>query len=128
MWRSISRSSTRFRIMKIFVGSELDDRPDAFSFVHQIERFIDSLQRKRVGDHGIDLDFAGQISFDVTGKLRTPLDTAKRGAELKRPRADLFSGCGDADDDRLSPPLVATLERRPHGFDVADTFERVIHP
>src|SRR5207245_3993923 len=134
MWRSISRSSTRFRIVKIFLGSEPDDRPDAFSFVHQIERFIDSLQRQRVGDHGIDLDFAGQISFDVTGKLRTPFDTAKRGAapnssgdKLKRPRADLFSGCGAADDDRLSPPLVATLARRPHRFDVADTCERVIH-
>src|SRR5207253_9798191 len=135
MWRSVARSSTRFRIVKIFLGSELDDRADAFSFVHQVERFIDSLERQRVGDHGIDLDFAGQISFDVTGKLRTSFDTAKRraapnssGDKLKRPRADLFSGCGDADDDRLSPPLVATLERRPHGFDVADTFERVIHP
>src|SRR5438093_13370908 len=102
MWRSISRSSTRFRIMKIFVGSELDDRPDAFSFVHQIERFIDSLQRERVGDHGIDLDFAGQISFDVTGKLRTPFDTAKRGAaqnssagEMTMTRTHLSFSSGD---------------------------------
>src|SRR5206468_8564755 len=120
MWRSVARSSTRFRIVKIFVGSELDDRPDAFSLVHQIERFIDSFQRKAVSDHRVHFDFAGQISFDVTGKLRTPFDTAKRraapnssGDELKRPRADLFSGGGDPDDDRFSPAFMTTFQSGP---------------
>jgi len=34
--------------------------------------------------------------------------------ELKRTRADLLPGAGNADDRRLAPALVTALERRPH--------------
>ena len=112
---------------------ESDHRSDALSFVHKIESLVDSLQRERVSDHGIDLDLAAQVSLDVTGQLRAAFDSAKGcsapdppGNQLERSSADFLSGCRDADDGRFTPPFVTTLQGGAHRLYVADAFKRVV--
>src|ERR1041384_5667812 len=87
-----------------------------------------------MGDHRIDFDLAGQIFFDIAGQLRAAFYSTKRGAaphpagdQLERTRADFLAGAGHADDHGFTPALMATFQRSTHGFDIADTLERIIH-
>src|SRR5262245_42646255 len=101
--------------------------------MHEVESLVNFLQGKPVRDHRIDLNFTVQVSFHVTRQLRTAFDSAKgrsppgaSGHQLERSSADLFSGGRDTDDDRFTPPLMATFQRRSHRPDVADTFKGVV--
>ena len=40
---------------------KLDYRPDRFTGVHEIEPFVDLIQRQFVGDHWVDLDLAVHV-------------------------------------------------------------------
>ena len=58
----------------------MNDGTDGFSFVHQIERVVDLLQRQTVGNERVELNLADHSIFNHTRKLGTPLHAAKRGA------------------------------------------------
>src|SRR6478752_3387712 len=116
--------------MRCIAGSEPDHGADRLSRMHELERFVDALQRQLVGDEGIQRDLAAHRLRDHARQLRAPLDAAERraapdapGHQLERPRADLLPGAGDTDDHRLAPTLVAALQRRAHHLDVADALE-----
>ena len=71
----------------------------------------------------------------MRGTSVRPLRAAERGAlpdaaghQLERPRGDLLSRAGDADDDRLSPAAVGAFQCLTHDFHIADAFEAVICP
>src|SRR5690606_15247924 len=49
------------------------------------------------------------------------------GDQLERTGADLLPRAGDADDHRLAPALVRTLQRGAHQLHVAHAFEAVVH-
>src|SRR3954469_4799083 len=87
-----------------------------------------------MSDHRIDFDFALHIAIDIARKLRPAFHTTESAAppdspgnQLKWPCTDLLSGSGDADDHRLAPTLMTALQRCPHGCDIADAFERIVH-
>ena len=46
-----------------------NDRANTLALVHQVKRFIDALQRQRMGDHWIDLDITIEIFFHVARQL-----------------------------------------------------------
>ena len=46
-------------------SSKLNDGPNTFPLVHQIKGLVDPLQRQRVRDHRIDLDFSAQILLHI---------------------------------------------------------------
>src|SRR5690606_11817106 len=48
------------------------------------------------------------------------------GDELERPRRDLLTGTGNADDDRLAPTAMSGFKRLPHDFHIARAVEGVI--
>ena len=58
----------------------MNDGTDGFSFVHQIERVVDLLQRQTVGNERVELNLADHSIFNHTRKLGTALHAAKRGA------------------------------------------------
>src|SRR5678815_2248133 len=102
--------------------------------MHQIERFIDLVQRQRLGDEFVDLEFAGKIPVHEARQLRTSFHAAERraapnaaGDELERTRRYFLSCAGNADDRGFAPALVAALERCAHDIDIADALERKIH-
>src|SRR5690606_9815087 len=102
-----------------FGKSVVDDGTDALAFVHQVERFVDALQRHGVGDVGVQCQLPAHGLPDHAGELGAALDATKgraapdaAGDELERAGADLLPGAGDADDDALAPALVAALQRR----------------
>src|SRR5262249_4158219 len=73
------------------------------------------------------------VPVDDFGNVGASARAAERGAaphapgdELERPRADFRARGRHADDDALAPALVAALERRAHGVDVADALEGII--
>ena len=49
------------------------------------------------------------------------------GDELERPRGDLLTSRGDADDAGFAPAAVRALERRAHHLRVAGAVEGVVH-
>src|SRR5262245_31133050 len=99
--------------------SEVNHGADGFAAMHQVEGFVDLLERHRVRDEGIELDLAAHRLLHHARQLRATFDATECGAaphatgdELERTRADLLPRARDADDDALAPPLVAALERR----------------
>src|SRR5690606_41642081 len=84
-------------------------------------------------DHRVDLDLAVHVPFDDLWHVGTaPGATERRSLpdaardELEGTRADLLTGAGDADDDRLAPATVAGLQRRAHDVDVARAVECIV--
>src|SRR5208282_5962858 len=103
--------------------------------VHQAERIVDLFERHLMGNQIVDVDFAVHIPIDDLGHIRAAACTAEGRAlpdaprhELERPRADLLTRSGDADDDRYAPAAMATFQGLAHQVDVADAFEAVIGP
>src|SRR6185437_15610732 len=110
-----------------------DDRADHLAFVHQVERFIDLLQRQHLRDELVHLQPALHVLVDIARQLRAALDAAECGTapdpsrhELERSRADLLPRRRDTDDGGLAPALVAALQRGTHHVDVADALERIV--
>ena len=96
---------------------------------------LDLGQGTHIGHKGIDGQGSSLHLGHKTRELRAALDAAEgralpraAGDELERPRVDLAPGTGDADDGRLTPALVATLQCRAHQLDVADTLEAEVDP
>src|SRR5262245_28870632 len=103
--------------------------------MHQVERAVDLRERHRVRDQVVDVDLAVHVPVDDLRHIGAALRAAECSPapdapsnQLERPRPDLLTRAGDADDDALAPTLVAALERLAHHLHVADAFEREIHP
>src|SRR5215470_13443732 len=101
--------------------------------MHQIEPFIDLLEGQDMGDEVVDIDPPFHVPIDDLRYVGAAPRAAEGGAfpdaprdELERPRRDLLTRAGDADDDADAPALVAAFERLPHHLDIADAFEAVI--
>ncbi len=69
----------------------------------------------------------------IRGTSVRPARAAERGAlpdaaghQLERPRGDLLTRPGDADDDRLAPAAVGAFQRLAHDLHVADALEAVV--
>src|ERR1700722_4899331 len=108
------------------IPSVNDDRSDRFTFVHQVEPFVDFLELEGVGDHRIDLNFAVHVPVDDfwyvgaaagAAECRTFPDTA--GDKLERPCGDFLAGFGHADHHGYAPATMTGFERLPHHGGVA---------
>src|SRR5688572_21909417 len=91
-------------------SSVVDHSADRLAFVHQVERFVDALQRQGMGDKGIELNVATHRVFHHARELGASFHPAKGRAtpyaashELERSRADLLACAGDTDDDAFAP-------------------------
>jgi hypothetical protein len=98
--------------------------------VHQIESFVDVLQRHGVSNQIVDVDLFLHVPVDDPRHFGTTSDTAKGGAlpdatgdELERPCSNFLTSAGDTDDDALAPAAVAAFQSLPHDLHVADAFE-----
>src|SRR5258708_2742857 len=110
-----------------------DHRADRLPALHQLEALVDALEGKAVRDELIDRDLAFHVPVDDLRHVGAPTRPAEGGAlpyapgdELEGPGRDLRARARHADDDALSPALVAALERLAHGGGVADAFEAVV--
>src|SRR6185437_7005656 len=108
-------------------------RPDRLPLVHQLERLVDSRQRQLVRDQAVDVDLAVHVPVDDARHVGAAARTAERGPapdppgdQLERTGLDLLPRPGQADDRRLAPAAVATLQRLAHQIDVADALEAVV--
>src|SRR3569833_303361 len=106
---------------------------DRFAALHQLESFIDAVERQRMRDQIVDVELAFHIPVDDFRHVGAAARAAEGrsfpaapGDELERPGADFLAGSGHADDDRLPPALVAALQRLPHDGRVADAYEAVV--
>lgn len=98
--------------------------------MHQVEGFVDALQRHGMGDEVVQAEFAFQIALHVFRQLGAAAHAAEGGAapypagdQLERTGGDFLPGAGHADDHRFAPALVAAFQRRAHHLDVADALE-----
>src|SRR5579859_2343190 len=112
---------------------EVDDSTNRLAFMHQIEGFVDALQRQAVRNEGIEADLAAHRLLHHAWQLAAPLYATESAAaphatrnELKRTRVDFLARAGHANDHAFAPALVAALQRRAHHVHVADAFEAVI--
>src|SRR5271155_258455 len=108
-------------------------RPDRFTLVHEVEPFVDLIERKDVGNQVIDIDFARHVPINDLGHIGTPPCATKGGAfphpagyQLERPRLNFLPRARHADDHRYPPTAMAALECLAHDLDVADAFETVV--
>src|SRR5579872_4333191 len=113
--------------------SEPDHRTNHLALVHEVKGLVDIAQRQDFGDHLVDTDLSLHVAIHVTGQLCASLHASERrstpdatGDQLERACADFLAGAGNANDDRLSPALVAALERSAHDVDVANTLEGIV--
>src|SRR5688572_10258060 len=111
----------------------LDDRSNRFARVHELEAFVDALEREPVRDEAVDVDLLFHVPIDDLRNVRSATSAAESRAlpytardELKRARGDLLSRAGDADDHAHPPAAMTALERLTHQADVADALEAVV--
>src|SRR5579863_2199366 len=111
----------RLRSMRAAAMSIHHDAADGFAPMHQLEAFIDALERQAVRDQVIDVDLLLHVPVHDprhvapspgTPEGRSLPDSARD--QLERTRADLRTRGRNADDDALAPATVAALERLTH--------------
>src|SRR5277367_2045940 len=112
------------------IPSVNDDRSDRFTFVHQIEAFVDFLQLEGVGDHRIDLNFAVHVPVDDFWYVGAAAGAAEGGTfpdsaghKLERPGSDFLAGFGHADHHGYTPATVTGFECLPHHGGIAGAVE-----
>src|SRR6202521_3074061 len=83
---------------------------DRLALVHQVESFVDSIERQDVRDQIVDVDLAVHVPINDLRHVGAATRTAKRGSfphptgnELERAGADFLAGAGDPDDHRNAP-------------------------
>src|SRR5579863_985281 len=112
------------------IPSVNDDRSDRFTFVHQVEPFVDFLELEGVGDHRVDLNLSVHVPVDDfwyigaaagAAEGRAFPDTA--GDKLERSGGDLLAGFGYADHHRYAPASVTGFECLPHHGGIAGAVE-----
>jgi hypothetical protein len=63
----------------------MDDGTDGFTFVHQIKRFVDLLQRQTVGNERIELNFSAMASSTIPGSWVRPFTPPNAEPRHTRP-------------------------------------------
>src|SRR6185295_12625925 len=103
------------------------DCPNRLAREHQIESFVDAIERQHMRDEVVDVDLAVHVPVDDLRNVGAAARPAERrafpdspGDELERARANLLPRSSDADDDRDAPAAMAAFERLAHHVDVAD--------
>lgn len=88
------------------------------TLVHGIKSLVDIVEAKVVGDELVNLDLACEVVLNKAGQLRAALDTAKSRStpdtashQLEGTGLNLLASSSDADNDGLTPSLVACLQR-----------------
>src|SRR5579863_3762945 len=101
--------------------------------MHQLEGIVDLVQRQHFADHFVDLDLAIEVAIHVARQLRAALDAAEcraapnaTGYQLERTSRYFLARARNTDDNRFTPSLVTTLQRRAHHVDIADALEREV--
>src|SRR6202034_4089141 len=112
------------------IPSVNDDRTDRFTFVHQIEPFVDLLELEGVRDHRIDLNFSVHVPVDDFRYVGAAAGAAERrafpdtaGDELERSGGDFLAGFRHADHHGYTPASVTGFERLPHHGGIAGAVE-----
>src|ERR1700753_2879415 len=102
-------------------------RTNTLAGMHQVEALVDLVEAENMGDHRVDLDLPVHVPVDDLGHVGAAARAAEgrtaphaAGDELKRPRRNLLTGTGDADDDAFAPAAMAAFERGAHQVDAAD--------
>ena len=98
--------------------------------MHKIERAIDVGERHLMGDQWINLNLFIHVPidnlWDVGAAARPTKSRAfpdPSGDQLEWASGNFSTRCGNADDDRHSPPLVTALQRLAHHLHVPDALE-----
>src|SRR5690606_24797282 len=99
-----------------------DDRADGFAALHQVEAFVDALQWQGMRNQVINIELAFHIPVDNFWYVGTTACTTESrafpfasGHQLERTGTDFLTGCSNADDEGLTPALVAAFQRLAHG-------------
>nr|GEU28163.1 hypothetical protein [Tanacetum cinerariifolium] len=110
-----------------------DHRTDRLARLHQVEAFVDALERQAVGDQVVDIELAFHVPVDNFRHVGAAAGAAERGTfpfaarhQLERPGTDFLAGRRHADDERLAPTLVGAFERLAHQLGVAHALEAVV--
>src|SRR6202011_1060387 len=96
--------------------SVADHRTDRFPLMHEVEPFVDPIERQHVGDQIVDIDLAVHVPVDDLRHVGAAARAAEgralpypAGYQLERPGANLLPRTGDADDDRYAPAPMTAL-------------------
>src|SRR6185312_4161836 len=94
---------------------------DRLAALHELEAFIDALERQAVRDQRVDVDAALHVPVDDARHIGAAAGAAEcraaphaTGHELEGAGRDLLAGTGYTDDDALPPAAVAALQRLAH--------------
>src|SRR5579862_626914 len=123
----------RRRSMRAARISVHHDAANGFTAVHEVEAFVDPLERQTVSNQIVDVDLALHVPIDDPRHIGAAAGAAECGSlpdpsshQLKRAGTDLGAGRSHADDDALAPAAMTALERLAHQLYVADALEAVI--
>src|SRR5262249_49905898 len=112
-----------------------DDCSNRFTLVHQVESFINPIERQHVRDQIVDIDLAVHVPVDDLGHIGAAPRATESGSlpdpaghQLERASVNLLPRACDADDYRHTPASMAGFERLAHQFDIADAFKGVVGP
>src|SRR3984957_19891942 len=119
--------------VELLIGLIDHHAADRLAFVHQVESIVDFLERHRMRNQIVDIDFLVHIPVHDPRHLGAAAHAAEgrslphaSGYQLKRAGLNGLAGARDADDDRHAPAAMAALERLAHDVDVAEALETVI--
>jgi len=118
---------------RVWLFAHVDDAANAVASLHVAKGLVDLIERLSVGDEFVDLEVSLYVVGHKARELSAALDTAESasfphttGNELEWAGGDLLASSRDANDDGLSPALVAGLESGAHDIDVASAIEGVV--
>src|SRR5579875_571555 len=103
---------------------------DRLALMHQLEGFVDPLQRQLVRDEVVDVDLAVHVPIDDFGHVAPAFGAAESGAfpgaagdQLEGAGRDFLARGGNADNHAGAPSALAAFQRLAHQLDVAHAFE-----
>jgi hypothetical protein len=110
-----------------------DHASDRFTRVHEIKGFIDFLQRHRVGDEIVDVDFLFHVPVDDLRNIGAAPRAAEgrafpypSGDELEWTRFDLLASAGYTNNHRDAPAAVAAFQCLAHHINITDALESIV--
>ena len=98
--------------------------------MHQIECFVDFVQRHFVGNQVVYIDFPIHVPVHDLGYIGSTFGTTERGTapdsscnKLERSCTNFLASSGHSDNDALAPTLVTAFECRSHKIHISNTFK-----
>ena len=113
----------------------VNNNPKTLALMHQIYGFVDLLySMELVSDEVFNRERSRQVLIDQPRHLWSWLEAAKccslplpPSDQLERPGGDLMTGRSNADDTRLTPSAMSTLQCRAHNLHIASGIEAIVH-